>query len=247
MTPPPRPCASGFAPATANSTPNAPCSKPSATSLDTATTEVNDPTLLDKLPILGDILTGAPAGLAEQLFEAFHVHAVYSKELPPGHHPHHHHRGPPRRPSPSSSPTPASPTPPRHHPPPQAPARPFPIRRTPRGDVRWRHSRRSLPPTGGEDIASVPTGAGEDIASVPTEAGRTSRTGKERDTGTFVYYGAHDRHDSVALRCLMPTGCSRGVSENDPVADDRENAPLRADRNYLHRSDVSYRRKPPSG
>ena len=49
--------------------------------LDTATTEVNDPTLLDKLPILGDILTGAPAGLAEQLFEAFHVHAVYSKEL----------------------------------------------------------------------------------------------------------------------------------------------------------------------
>jgi hypothetical protein len=25
-------------------------------------------------------LTGAPAGLAEQLFEAFHLHAVYSKE-----------------------------------------------------------------------------------------------------------------------------------------------------------------------
>ena len=49
--------------------------------LDIAATEVNDPALLDELPILGDILTGAPAGLTEQLFEAFHVQAVYSKEL----------------------------------------------------------------------------------------------------------------------------------------------------------------------
>jgi cell division septum initiation protein DivIVA len=48
--------------------------------LDTATTEVPDPALLDALPILGDILTNAPAGLAEQLFEAFHLQAVYSKE-----------------------------------------------------------------------------------------------------------------------------------------------------------------------
>jgi hypothetical protein len=48
--------------------------------LDAATTEVSDPALLDALPVLGDILTQAPAGLAEQLFEAFHLHAVYSKE-----------------------------------------------------------------------------------------------------------------------------------------------------------------------
>jgi uncharacterized protein (DUF3084 family) len=48
--------------------------------LDTATTQVSDPALLDTLPILGDILTGAPAGLAEQLFEAFHLQAVYSKQ-----------------------------------------------------------------------------------------------------------------------------------------------------------------------
>jgi uncharacterized protein (DUF3084 family) len=48
--------------------------------LDVAATEVPDPALLDALPILGDILTGAPAGLAEQLFEAFHLQAVYSKE-----------------------------------------------------------------------------------------------------------------------------------------------------------------------
>jgi hypothetical protein len=48
--------------------------------LDTAATEVYDPALLDALPILGDILTGAPAGQAEQLFEAFHLHAVFSKE-----------------------------------------------------------------------------------------------------------------------------------------------------------------------
>jgi hypothetical protein len=47
--------------------------------LDVATTQVSDPALLDALPVLGDILTGAPAGLAEQLFEAFRVQAVYSK------------------------------------------------------------------------------------------------------------------------------------------------------------------------
>jgi len=48
--------------------------------LDAATTAVSNPALLDALPILGDILTGAPAGLAEQLFEAFHLHAVFSKQ-----------------------------------------------------------------------------------------------------------------------------------------------------------------------
>jgi hypothetical protein len=47
--------------------------------LDVATTAVSDPALLDALPILGDILTDAPAGLAEDLFDAFHVQAVYSK------------------------------------------------------------------------------------------------------------------------------------------------------------------------
>jgi DNA invertase Pin-like site-specific DNA recombinase len=49
--------------------------------LDTATTQINDPALLDDLPILDDVLTGAPDGLVEQLFQAFHVQAVYSKEL----------------------------------------------------------------------------------------------------------------------------------------------------------------------
>jgi hypothetical protein len=48
--------------------------------LDVTTTQVSDPALLDALPILGDILTGAPAGLAEDLFDAFHVQAVYSKQ-----------------------------------------------------------------------------------------------------------------------------------------------------------------------
>jgi hypothetical protein len=48
--------------------------------LDTATTQASDPALLDALPILGDILTQAPPGLTEQLFEAFHLHAVYSKQ-----------------------------------------------------------------------------------------------------------------------------------------------------------------------
>jgi uncharacterized protein (DUF3084 family) len=48
--------------------------------LDVATTQVNDPAVLDALPILGDILTGAPPGLAERLFEDFHIQAVYSKQ-----------------------------------------------------------------------------------------------------------------------------------------------------------------------
>jgi DNA invertase Pin-like site-specific DNA recombinase len=48
--------------------------------LDTATSDVSDPALLDQLPILGDIITGAPAGLTEQLFEAFNVQAVYNKQ-----------------------------------------------------------------------------------------------------------------------------------------------------------------------
>jgi site-specific DNA recombinase len=48
--------------------------------LDTTATEIQDPALLDALPILGDILTEAPAGLAEELFEAFHLQAVFSKE-----------------------------------------------------------------------------------------------------------------------------------------------------------------------
>jgi hypothetical protein len=48
--------------------------------LDTATAETSDPALLDALPVLGDILTQAPPGLAERLFEDFRVQAVYSKQ-----------------------------------------------------------------------------------------------------------------------------------------------------------------------
>ena len=43
--------------------------------------DISDPALLDELPILGDILTDATADLAEQLFQAFHLQSVYSKEL----------------------------------------------------------------------------------------------------------------------------------------------------------------------
>jgi hypothetical protein len=48
--------------------------------LDTAASETSDPALLDALPLLGDILTQAPPGLAERLFEDFRVQAVYSKQ-----------------------------------------------------------------------------------------------------------------------------------------------------------------------
>jgi len=49
--------------------------------LDGATTQDNDPSLLDALPILGDILTNAPTRLIEQLLDAFNVQAVYSNDL----------------------------------------------------------------------------------------------------------------------------------------------------------------------
>ena len=41
---------------------------------------VNDPTLLDELPILGDILTEAPAALTERLLDAFDMQAVYNRD-----------------------------------------------------------------------------------------------------------------------------------------------------------------------
>jgi len=40
----------------------------------------NDPTLLDELPILGEILTEAPAALTERLLDAFDVQAVYNRD-----------------------------------------------------------------------------------------------------------------------------------------------------------------------
>jgi len=40
----------------------------------------NDPTLLDELPILGDILTEAPAVLTERLLDVFDMQAVYKRD-----------------------------------------------------------------------------------------------------------------------------------------------------------------------
>jgi hypothetical protein len=48
--------------------------------IGTIISDVPDPALLDQLPVLGDILTTAPPDLVEELFEAFHLHAVYSKQ-----------------------------------------------------------------------------------------------------------------------------------------------------------------------
>ena len=39
-----------------------------------------DPTLLDELPYLGDVLTHAPAALTERLLDAFDVQAVYNRD-----------------------------------------------------------------------------------------------------------------------------------------------------------------------
>jgi Domain of unknown function (DUF397) len=40
----------------------------------------DDPTLLDELPNLGDIRTGAPPALTERLLDAFDVQAVYNRD-----------------------------------------------------------------------------------------------------------------------------------------------------------------------
>jgi len=48
--------------------------------LQTAPIEQDDPTLLDELPTLGDILTDAPAALTERLLAAFDVKAVYNRD-----------------------------------------------------------------------------------------------------------------------------------------------------------------------
>ena len=43
-------------------------------------TQADDPTLLDELPHLGDILTGAPPALTEQLLDAFDIQATYNRD-----------------------------------------------------------------------------------------------------------------------------------------------------------------------
>jgi site-specific DNA recombinase len=48
--------------------------------LEEPATEPNDPTLLDELPTLGDILTGAPAGLTERLLDVFDIKAVCNRD-----------------------------------------------------------------------------------------------------------------------------------------------------------------------
>ena len=49
--------------------------------METATNQDNDPALLDELQLLGDVLTGAPDRLIEQLLDAFHVTAVYNNDV----------------------------------------------------------------------------------------------------------------------------------------------------------------------
>jgi len=48
--------------------------------LETATVEEDDPTLLDELPALGDVLTCAPAALTERLLAAFDIQAIYNRD-----------------------------------------------------------------------------------------------------------------------------------------------------------------------
>ena len=50
------------------------------TALERATSQRDEPALLDALPILGDILTDAPASLQAPLFAAFGLELIYNKE-----------------------------------------------------------------------------------------------------------------------------------------------------------------------
>jgi hypothetical protein len=50
------------------------------TALDRATSHQDEPALLDELPILGDILTGAPPSFQGRLFAAFGLELIYNKE-----------------------------------------------------------------------------------------------------------------------------------------------------------------------
>ena len=47
--------------------------------LDRATQQRDEPGLLDALPMLGDILTDAPASLQARLFAAFGLELIYNK------------------------------------------------------------------------------------------------------------------------------------------------------------------------
>ena len=82
--------------------------------LETATVEEDDPTLLDELSTLGDILTDAPAALTERLLAAFDIKATYNRDkhqvtihatdaTPPSRHRPGHR--PPRRPQQAASTT----------------------------------------------------------------------------------------------------------------------------------------------
>ena len=44
---------------------------------ETATTQAEDPTLLDELPLAGDIVTAAPDRIKEAIYAAFDIHALY--------------------------------------------------------------------------------------------------------------------------------------------------------------------------
>jgi len=61
------------------------------TALDRATGQRDDPGLLDSLPMLGDILAGAPPSLQTRLFAALGLELIYNKEDHQVHHLRHHH------------------------------------------------------------------------------------------------------------------------------------------------------------
>jgi hypothetical protein len=44
---------------------------------ETATTQAEDPTLLDELPLAGDIVSAAPDRIKEAIYAAFGIHALY--------------------------------------------------------------------------------------------------------------------------------------------------------------------------
>ncbi len=104
--------------------------------LEAATTQDNDPALLDALPILGDIITEAPAASSTACSTPWTsapsttTTCTRSPSTPPSLTPH-------LSPSPASWRTPAPATPPQHRPPRPPPKIIRAIRQRTRGDTRW--------------------------------------------------------------------------------------------------------------